>query len=107
MNRPSLVTHTSIATFGYIPWGRKILGNVRAASPTNACSVLTDELETDYYEERPVILARRGGCPFVQMAHYAQLAGAKMLLIADNQYEDVDFRLMVDDGTLGNGDENI
>ncbi len=35
-------------------------------------------------------------------AHYAQLAGARMLLIVDNQYEDVERRVMVaPGGTIG------
>jgi len=44
------------------------------------------------------MVAQRGDCTFVMKAHYAQLAGAKMLLIADNQYEDVERRIMVAPG---------
>ncbi len=47
------------------------------------------------------MVAKRGNCKFVEKAHFAQLAGAEMLIIVDTQYEEVELRLMIDDGVLG------
>ena len=42
------------------------------------------------------MIALRGNCPFVVKAHYAQLAGAKMLIVVDTEYDAVESHLMVD-----------
>ena len=36
-----------------------------------------------------IIIAKRGECSFVQKANYAQMIGAKMLVIVDNVNEDI------------------
>ena len=95
----SLETHVSLAAFGSNPWGRTIFGVMELANPLDACSYIEeDELE---FKKVHIMVAKRGSCKFVQKAHYAQLAGAEMLIIVDNLDEDVDTRLMVDDGILG------
>jgi len=48
-----------------------------------------------------ILVVMRGICPFVQKAHFAQLAGAKMLLVVDNKDEDVQSHIMVDGGYGG------
>lgn len=95
----NLDTHVSLAAFGNNPWGRKIFGTMELAKPLDACNFIEeDEVE---FKKVHIMVAKRGTCKFVQKAHYAQLAGAEMLIIVDNIDEDVDTRLMVDDGVLG------
>jgi len=47
------------------------------------------------------MVAQRGECTFAQKAFNAQLAGAQMLIIVDDRYEDVSHALMIDDGFYG------
>jgi len=93
------VTKSSIAAFGYIPWGRKILGRLQLAEPLDACDYIKQN-DADYLQQ-PILVALRGNCPFVTKAHYAQLAGAKMLIVVDDNYEQVEAHLMVD--VMGQG----
>lgn len=85
---------TALAAFGYVPWGRKIVGHLELANPIDACDYITQSDKE--YAEHPIIVARRGTCKFAIKAHYAQLAGAKMLLIVDDHEEDVERINMVD-----------
>jgi len=85
---------TSLAAFGYVPWGRKIRGQLELADPINACDYIKQGQKE--FARHPIIVAKRGDCTFVQKAHYAQLAGASMLLVVDDKYEDVKLHLMVD-----------
>jgi len=94
------VTKSSIAAFGYIPWGRKILGRLQLAEPLDACDYIKQN-DADYLQQ-PILVALRGNCPFVTKAHYAQLAGAKMLIVVDDNYEQVEAHLMVD--VMGQGE---
>jgi len=96
---PDLTT-TSIAAFGYIPWGRKIIGRLQLANPLDACDYIK-QTDNDYLQQ-PILVAMRGKCPFVTKAHYAQLAGAKMLIVVDDNYEQVAAHLMVD--VMGQGE---
>ena len=48
---------------------------------------------------QPIIVIERGLCSFVTKAHYAQIAGAKLVIIIDNKaFENVDDIVMSDDG---------
>jgi uncharacterized protein (DUF952 family) len=78
------------------------MGRLKLANPINACDYFKYENEQADSNEQFIYVAQRGDCTFVQKSHFAQLAGAKLLLIVDNKYEDVEQRLMVDDGNLGN-----
>jgi hypothetical protein len=77
----------SEADFGYIPYGKTLLGHVELADPEDACSPLTNSRDNDL-DRHPIILAKRGGCHFTQKARYAQLAGAKMFLVFDNKADE-------------------
>jgi len=46
----------------------------------------------------PIIVVERGSCHFVTKSHYAQLFGAKMAIIVDNEIEKENSVLMIDDG---------
>jgi len=69
------------------------------ADPIEACDYIKQEASE--YASHPIIVAKRGTCTFVQKAHYAQLAGASMLLIVDDKLEDVKLHLMIDKSGLG------
>jgi PA domain len=75
------------------------MGRLKLADPLNACTYLKTSEED--VNDQFIYVAKRGDCTFVVKSHYAQLAGAKLLIIVDNKLEDVDQRLMVDDGNLG------
>jgi PA domain len=96
----SLETHVSLAAFGSNPWGRTIFASIELANPLDACNYIKED--DSEFKKVHIMVAKRGSCKFVQKAHYAQLAGAEMLIIVDNIDEDVDTRLMIDDGVLGN-----
>ena len=93
-------TNTSLADFGYIPWGSNITGRIALAEPLDACDYI---YIGDYNEVDPILLAVRGGCPFSTKAHYTQLTGAKMLIIVDNTDEEVDHMILVDVTFEGEG----
>jgi len=89
---------TSIAAFGQVPWGRKIMGRLVLAEPLDGCTYIRvpDELPTT-----PVMVTQRGNCPFWVKALNAELAGARMLIVVDDKYEDVETKLMVDSAGQG------
>lgn len=92
----------AIANFGYVPWGRKLSGEVYLAKPYKACETLEPfTIPKDKAEEAdkyPIILAERGGCTFTQKAQNAQLAGARMLIVVDTLEEPLDQTMPVGDG---------
>jgi len=94
----AIESKTSIAAFGMVPWGRKIMGRLVLAEPLDACTYLKvpDELPTT-----PIVVAQRGNCPFYVKAQNAELAGARMLIVVDDKYEDVETKLMVDSAGQG------
>lgn len=87
----------NLADFGYIPYGQSLIGKLHFANPRNACSPL-NSISTDESDANPIVVVDRGGCHFVTKSHYAQLYGAKMVIILDNQVEQEDEVLMIDDG---------
>ncbi|KRX08243.1 hypothetical protein PPERSA_01173 [Pseudocohnilembus persalinus] len=107
----------SIANFGAIPYGTKSVAPLMVAQPLNACEPLIlpqqgDEAENQNQNlnqnqnqsknknqlEAPYILIERGGCSFTQKAMIAQAAGAKMAIIMDNQFDDLNMVVLSDDG---------
>jgi len=75
------------------------MGRLQLADPIDACETIHQK--DDDFSQRSVMVAVRGNCPFVVKAHYAQLAGAKLLLIVHSTYENVQNHLMVD--SMGQG----
>jgi len=93
----------SIAHFGNIPHGKTVMGNLYYASPSDGCSSLNQtEIKFEGNENdpsnTPILLIDRGNCTFVTKTKYAQLAGAKMVIIVDNKGENVSNIIMADDG---------
>jgi len=77
------------------------MGRLQLAEPLTACDYIRTK---DDSIVEPILVATRGDCPFFKKALYAQYAGAKMLIIVDNQYEEVESKLMID---LSGQGENI
>lgn len=93
----------TVANFGYVPWGRTLAGNLYYAEPADACGPIkplksTNSSANAGESETPLVIVDRGGCTFVMKAQNVQLAGAKMLIVVDNQEENVTMTLPVDDG---------
>lgn len=80
----------NIANFGSVPYGKSLIGEVFEAIPKKACEKIN--ISTIQQEDKkigaPIIITERGGgCSFVEKAHFAQMAGAKLLIIVDNNIE--------------------
>lgn len=87
----------NIANFGYIPYGQSLIGTLELANPRNACAPLVYN-SLNRSESNPIVVIERGGCHFVTKTHYAQIYGAKMVIIIDNQNENPNSVIMMDDG---------
>jgi E3 ubiquitin-protein ligase RNF13 len=73
----------TLANFGYVPYGKNLIGNVHLAEPIEACGPLKPMNVSLGNDPSPILLVKRGGCTFVSKAHYAQLIGAKLVMIVD------------------------
>jgi hypothetical protein len=61
----------TLANFGYVPYGKSLIGNVHLADPIEACSPLKPMSVEKGNDPAPILLVKRGGCTFVSKAHYA------------------------------------
>ena len=92
-----------MAHFGQVPVGKTVMGNLYIANPPDACSSLNrthitaDGNENDP-SNTPILLVQRGNCTFATKTKFAQLIGAKMVIIVDNQDESITNIIMADDG---------
>lgn len=91
----SIVSHFStkniyyvISNFGYVPYGHTVYGTLYLASPLDACTELS-YIDKKGNNSNLIILVTRGECHFSQKVLNAQNAGAKFVIIADNNNEDV------------------
>lgn len=66
----------SIASFGKVPYGHSIIGRIFVATPLDACSPIIIPKFDANKDGSPIVLTKRGGCPFATKAWYAQRAGA-------------------------------
>jgi hypothetical protein len=93
----------AIAKYGYIPYGKKLLGRVYISDPIKACHTLnTSHIHFEGNENdprnSPILLVERGYCSFVTKTRHAQLIGAKMVIVIDNDNENTDKIILADDG---------
>ncbi|CAD8123981.1 unnamed protein product [Paramecium sonneborni] len=93
---PNLITENidySIANFGIIPFGHRLMGAVDMAIPKNGCS----DLQPTYGAQ--FILIERGDCTFVTKVRNAEKAGYSLAIIGNNNDDPFqsDFE-MADDG---------
>ena len=92
-----------IAKFGIIPYGKKLLGRLYQPELENGCGSLNFTNFTFSGNENdpanaPIVIVDRGICSLISKARYAQLIGAKMLIILDNREELVSQAILADDG---------
>lgn len=78
----------SVMNFGKIPYGYSVSGIVRRTDPADGCAPLKS-LTLDKTFGAPIALIDRGNCNFAEKVLNAQKAGAKLVLIADNNAENV------------------
>ncbi|EGR34007.1 vacuolar sorting receptor, putative [Ichthyophthirius multifiliis] len=78
-----------IANFGSIPYGRKIIGELKLSQPFDGC----DGVE----KKSTFILIDRGNCTFVQKVYNSQISGNKVAIIMDDKQRNQDIQ-MIDDG---------
>ncbi|CAD8108187.1 unnamed protein product [Paramecium primaurelia] len=83
----------SIANFGIIPFGHRLMGTVDMAYPSNGCSDLLPTYGAHF------ILIERGDCTFVTKVRNAENAGYKLAIIGNYNDDPIqsDFA-MADDG---------
>ena len=101
------VIGSSLANFGNIPYGHSIIGNLwYDPDNANGCEDFKIEItgagDPDA-EASPIVLVKRGECPFVKKVRNIEHAGGALAVIIDNKPgEMVENVIMIDDGS-GNG----
>lgn len=100
------VVHSSLANFGNIPYGHSIIGRVwYDENNIDGCKkfdmVVTGIGDPDA-EPSPIVIVKRGNCPFVKKVRNVEHAGGTLAIIVDNKNERAESVVMVDDGS-GNG----
>lgn len=91
----------AIGNFGYVPWGRTLVGNLKYANPPDGCTYewkAGGSGADDEDDDAPILVAERGNCTFTVKALKAQLQGAKMLIVLDNQVENTQGIIPIGDG---------
>lgn len=86
-----------MAYFGYIPWEKTIIGTVYLANPFDACKPLSGEYNSSTF---PIIFLERNNCNLMTKIGNAQMSGAKLVLINDDQYGETSKKVIGDDGGL-------
>ena len=79
------------------------MGELYIANPPDACSSLnrthiSPEGNENDPSNTPIVLVQRGNCTFVTKTKFAQLIGAKMVIVVDNKDQALDNIVMADDG---------
>ena len=75
----------SLSHFGNIPYGAHLVGQVFLAEPIDACGRVEAFHEGENtYHENVVALVKRGGCRISTKIRNAQFAGAKVVILVDN-----------------------
>jgi hypothetical protein len=101
------VIPSSLANFGNIPYGHSIIGNVwydeENESGCNDFNIEITGAGDPDSEPSPIVLIRRGDCPFVKKVRNIEHAGGALAIIIDNKPgEIIENVIMIDDGS-GNG----
>jgi hypothetical protein len=71
----------NIGNIGHVPYGQKLIGEAVLSDPVDACEPL--KVEKDVFSSSFYVV-KRGKCPFVTKVNYAQMQGAKLVIIIDN-----------------------
>lgn len=76
-----------ISSFGRVPYGHTVLGNLRIPFPENACG---PTVSVDYTDPDPLILViPRGNCSFLEKVQNGQKLKAALVIIVDDRYENM------------------
>eukprot|EP01017_Pseudomicrothorax_dubius_P005565 TRINITY_DN11430_c0_g1_i9.p1 TRINITY_DN11430_c0_g1~~TRINITY_DN11430_c0_g1_i9.p1 ORF type:complete len:459 (+),score=97.00 TRINITY_DN11430_c0_g1_i9:50-1426(+) len=86
----------NLAHFGYIPWGRALVGHVYVADPIDACTTLP-RVSPITGDRSPILLVKRGSCTFITKGYNGQMAGASMVVVIDDRDEAILYPEMVSD----------
>ena len=84
-----------VATFGDVPYGHTIYGELQAAEPADACKQLTP-INHNKSMGQLIVFAERGGCHFSQKVINAQKIGAGMVIIGDYIDESIEGIILVE-----------
>eukprot|EP01017_Pseudomicrothorax_dubius_P003929 TRINITY_DN10686_c0_g1_i1.p1 TRINITY_DN10686_c0_g1~~TRINITY_DN10686_c0_g1_i1.p1 ORF type:complete len:460 (-),score=98.88 TRINITY_DN10686_c0_g1_i1:140-1519(-) len=100
----------NIGNYGRVPYGKSLVGSIHVADPFDGCQQLTPIVVPKEGENNkkasvaPFVLVERGGCDFVTKTHYAEIAGAKLVIVINDDLRKPSEINMGDDGygsTLG------
>lgn len=72
----------SVGNFGKIPYGTHIIGVTAMANPADGCDTISDFRAGEYsFDKNVIAVIRTGNCPFTIKTRNAQAAGAKVVII--------------------------
>ena len=80
-----------ISSFGRVPYGHSIVGNVRVPFPDHGCGA---DVRVDYDVNNPdplILLVKRSNCTFLEKVQTGQKLKASMVIIVDNESENMDY----------------
>ena len=90
----------NLGNFGHVPWGTSFVGHAYVSEPVEACDRIDVKKMAILPDDKsPILFVTRGGCTFVTKAHYAQIAGFKIIIIVDAKYEAVSMVEMMPDAS--------
>ena len=99
------VIDANYANFGHIPYGQSLIGSIYY-DPQNAMGCqrmnLTDVssgVDASDVKKTKIVLIDRGECSFVTKVRNAERAGASLVVLIDNRFENITNVVMGDDGT--------
>ena len=93
------------ATFGHLPSTFRLRGEIITDlenESEDACKQFKDDFiynNPKFKSDFPIVIIKRGNCSFVTKARNAQISGAGMLIIVNNDNENIHNLIMSDDGT--------
>lgn len=98
----------SYANFGYVPYGKTIMGKLHFDKDNEMFCNEPDEdalwgknRTQDSSDLTPFYMARRGNCSFVQKVRQMESIGVAVGIVVDDKAEQIEDVLMSDDGTGG------
>jgi len=71
-----------VASYGHIPWGRSLIGEVVLSQPEDGCSNISS-VQSVQIKETPFLMMKIGECFHVTKSKNAEAAGAKLAIISD------------------------
>jgi len=72
------------AHYGDLPYGGSLVGFLHKSNSVDGCSPIDHINPYDHDDNQPILIVKRGGCPFLTKSLHAQHAGAKMLIVTND-----------------------